>query len=194
MMSTETVTPARLGFGPWLLHGLRLMRSDMRRHGYFFAFVSAIWALALVRLFVYHVPVLPVLFNWTPSLPYKVAVVNYLSSSLARGDLVVYSFEGSAAHGAYPGLRHQALFKRVAGVAGDVVTVRGRDVFVNGVLVGRAKTHAFDRRPLDPIAPTVIPAGHLYVQGTGVDSFDSRYSISGLVREQDVKAKVVPVL
>lgn len=193
-MSTSTVTPTRLSLGSWLMFGVRQMRVDMRQRWYLFAVVALVWVLALVRLFVHHVPVLPVLFNWTPSLPYTVAAVNYWSSSLSRGDLVVYAFEGPAGQGAYPGLLHQALFKRVAGVAGDVVTVRGRDVFVNDVLVGRAKAHAFDRRPLDPIAPTVIPAGHLYVQGTSIDSFDSRYSLSGLVRVQDVKAKVIPIL
>ena len=104
------------------------------------------------------------------------------------------TLDGAAAHGPYPGLRGQALFKRVAGVAGDVITVQGREVFVNGQPVGRAKTHAFDRRELSPIAPTVIPAGHLYVQGTSADSFDSRYSLSGLVREQDVKSRVIPLL
>jgi conjugal transfer pilin signal peptidase TrbI len=86
------------------------------------------------------------------------------------------------------------VFVNGALVGRAVVTVQGRDVFVNGALVGRAKTHAFDRRPLEPIAPTVIPAGHLYVQGTSIDSFDSRYSMSGLVRVQDVKAKVIPIL
>ena len=193
-MSTSTVTPTRLSLGPWLMYGVRQMRADLRRRWFVFAVVGLVWALALVRLFVHHVPVLPILFNWTPSLPYKVAVVDYGSALLARGDLVVYSFEGPAGQGAYPGLRHQALFKRVAGVAGDVVTVQGRDVFVNGALVGRAKSHAFERRPLEPIAPTVIPAGQLYVQGTSIDSFDSRYSLSGLVRVQDVRAKVIPIL
>ncbi|HQR76548.1 MAG TPA: S26 family signal peptidase, partial [Burkholderiaceae bacterium] len=76
----------------------------------------------------------------------------------------------------------------------DVVTVRGREVFVNGEPVGLAKTHTFDRRPLEPIGPTVIPPGHLYVQGTSPDSFDSRYSMSGLVRVQDVKSRVIPLL
>ena len=60
--------------------------------------------------------------------------------------------------------------------------------------VGLAKTHTFDRRPLEPIDPTVIPAGHLYVQGTSPDSFDSRYSLAGLVRVQDVKSRVIPLL
>ena len=188
------MTSHRVGLGPWLLHGGRLMLHDLRRHRMVFALVAGVWVLALIRLFAHHVPVLPLLFNWTPSLPYKVAFVDYRSGAIVRGDLVVYAFEGPAAREAYPGLRHQALFKRVAGVAGDAVTVRGREVFVNGVSVGLAKTHTFDRRPLEPIDPMVIPAGHLYVQGTSPDSFDSRYSLAGLVRVQDVQSRVIPLL
>ena len=188
------MSTSRVGLSQWLLQGSRVVLFDLRRHWVMSVLVAAIWVLALVRLFAHHVPVLPLLFNWTPSLPHKVALVDFRSSSVDRGDLVVYAFEGPAGEKAYPGLRHQALFKRVAGVAGDVVTVQGRDVFVNGVLVGRAKTHAFDHRLLDPIAPTVIPAGHLYVQGTSPDSFDSRYSLSGLVRVQDVRSRVIPLL
>lgn len=187
------MTSLHIGLGPWLLHGIRQVLRDSRRHWFICALVAAIWVLALIRLFAHHLPVLPLLFNWTPSLPFKVVLVDYRSSAIGRGDLVVYAFEGPAGQLAYPGLRHQALFKRVAGVAGDVVTVQGRDVYVNGVPVGRAKTHAFDRRALDPIVPTVIPAGHLYVQGTGPDSFDSRYTLSGLVRVQDVKSRVIPL-
>ena len=188
------MTNLRVGLGPWLLHGARLLARDMRRHWLVFGAVGAVWVLALIRMFVHPLPVVPLLFNWTPSLPYKVAIADYRSGAVSRGDLVVYAFEGPAGEVAYPGLRHQALFKRVAGVEGDVVTVQGRDVFVNGAPVGRAKTHAFDRRELSPIAPTVIPAGHLYVQGTSADSFDSRYSLSGLVRVQDVKSRVIPLL
>ena len=76
---------------------------------------------------------------------------------------------------------------------GDTVTVSGRTVAINGQVVGTAKTHAFDRRPLDPIAPTVIPPGHYYVQGTSADSFDSRYRASGLVRAEQVLGTVVPL-
>lgn len=193
-MIAPDIAPPRRGPVSWLRAGARQLYADLRRRWYIAALLAAIWALALVRVFVHHVPVLPVLFNWTPSLPYKVAVVAYGSASLARGDLVIYAFEGPAGRSAYPGLRRQAFFKRIAGVAGDVVSVNGRDVFVNGAFVGRAKTRAFDRRPLEPIMATVIPHGQLYVQGTSVDSFDSRYSLSGLVRVQDVRAKVIPVL
>ena len=46
-------------------------------------------------------------------------------------------------------------------------------------VVGVAKTHSFNRRPLEPITDLVIPPGHYYVQGTSPDSFDSRYRASG---------------
>lgn len=191
-----TPGPSTVSLGPvaWLAHGCKLAAGDMRRHWYLFALVAGIWCLALIRLFVHHVPVVPLLFNWTPSLPYWIACVDYGATSVRRGDLVVYSFEGEAGERDYPGLRHQAFFKRVSGVPGDVITVNEREVFVNGVSVGRAKTHAHDRRPLEPIGATVIPPSFFYVQGTSADSFDSRYRSSGLVRAGDVKAKVQPLL
>lgn len=111
---------------------------------------------------------------------------------LQRGEFVIFSFAGEA-RTAYPGLDGQPFFKVVRGLPGDVVTVSDRTVSVNGVVVGTAKAQAFDRRPLEPIAPTVIPPGHYYVQGTGPDSFDSRYRSSGLVRAEQVLGTVVPL-
>lgn len=189
-MPFGTSAAALLG---WWVSGVRLLCADLKRRWVLFATVGAIWALALIRLFVHPMPVIPLLFNWTPSLPYHVVLVDRGSRSLARGDLIVYAFAGEAAEKDYPGLMRQAFFKRIAGVAGDSVTVNGRDVFVNDVHVGRAKTHTFDGRPLEPIEPTVISPAFLYVQGTGPDSFDSRYRSSGLVSVHDVAAKVRPL-
>jgi conjugal transfer pilin signal peptidase TrbI len=177
----------------WWAAGVCLLAVEMRRRWYLFVLVVAVWMLAIVRLFVHHTPILPLLFNWSASVPYRVVYVDYRSTTLTRGDLVVYAFEGEAARTNYPGLKDQPFFKRIAGVAGDTVTVADRDVFINGVSVGRAKTHTFDRRPLQPIEATVIPPGFLYVQGTSPDSFDSRYRASGLVAVGDVAAKVHPL-
>jgi len=178
----------------WLCTGARTVVADARRHWLVFAIFGAIWVLALTRVFVHHTPVLPILFNWTPSLPYRIVLVDRGPAPLGRGDLIVYAFDGEAADRDYPGLKRQPFFKRIVGVAGDVVTVDGRDVFINGLHVGRAKTHTFDRRPLEPIAPAVIPPGHVYVQGSSADSFDSRYRSSGLVSTADVVARVRPLL
>ena len=147
----------------WLCSGARTVIADARRHRLVFATIlavmGAIWALALTRVFVHHTPVLPVLFNWTPSLPYRILLVDHGPAPLVSGDLIVYAFDGEAAQRDYPGLKRQPFVKRIVGVAGDVVTVDGRDVFINGHHVGRARTHTFDRRPLEPIAPTAIPPG-----------------------------------
>ena len=183
---------ARVGLVPWLLHGARQVVRDMRRHRLVFSLVGAVWVLALVRTFVHPVPVVPLLFNWTPSLPYHVALMQFQQRPVRRGDLIVFAFAGEAqAH--YRGLRGQPFFKRVRGVPGDVVTVSDRTVFVNGEAVGRAKTHAYDGHPLAPIAPVVIPPGHYYVQGIGLHSFDSRYAESGLVRDGQVLGIVQPI-
>lgn len=164
----------------------------MKRRWYLYLPILAVWGFAYARLFVDPTPRTPVLFNWTPSLPYHVAVVQYGRQTVRRGDLVVFAFAGKAQQH-YPGLRNQPFFKRIRGLPGDEVSVEGREVFVNGEAVGLAKTHAFDRHPLSPIEPVVIPAGHYYVQGTSADSFDSRYHESGLVHEDQLLAVVVPL-
>ena len=184
---TPPVPPSR---PPWL--DLRGLFSHMLLRWYLYLPVFAVWAFAYARMFVDPTPRLPLLFNWTPSLPYHVAWMQSGAAPLQRGDLVVFRFEG-AAQTRYPGLRGQPFFKRVCGLPGDVVTVQDRIVQVNGASVGIAKTHAVDRHPLAPIAPLVIPAGHYFVQGTAPDSFDSRYRDSGLVRAEQVLGVGVPL-
>lgn len=164
----------------------------MRARWYLYLPIFAVWGFAYTRVFIDPTPHVPVLFNWTPSLPYSVALVRYGSHELQRGDYIVFAFAGEA-RAVFPGLSGQPFFKIVRGLPGDTVTVSERTVAVNGQVVGTAKTHAFDRRPLDPIAPVVIPKGHYYVQGTSVDSFDSRYRSSGLVRAEQVLGTVVPL-
>lgn len=164
----------------------------MRGRWFLYVPVFAIWGFAFARVFIDPTPRVPVLFNWTPSLPYHVALMQYGHAPVQRGDFIVFAFAGEAqAH--YRGLRGQPFFKRVRGLPGDVVSVQDRIVLVNAEPVGVAKTHAHDRHPLAPIAPMVIPPGHYYVQGTSPDSFDSRYRESGLVRAEQVLGVVVPI-
>ena len=132
---------------------------------YLYLPVFAVWAFAYARMFVDPTPRLPLLFNWTPSLPYHVAWMQSGAAPLQRGDLVVFRFEG-AAQTRYPGLRGQPFFKRVCGLPGDVVTVQDRIVQVNGASVGIAKTHAVrsppagaDRAAGDP-GRSLLRAGH----------------------------------
>lgn len=164
----------------------------LRRRWPLYLPIVAVWCFAYTRLFIDPTPRLPLLFNLTPSLPYRIALLQHSPRPLRRGDFIVFSFAGEA-QSRYPGLRGQPFFKIVRGLPGDTVAVADRQVAVNGENVGIAKTHAYDRRPLAPIAPTIIPPGHYYVQGTSPDSFDSRYRDSGLVRAEQVIGVVVPI-
>lgn len=156
------------------------------------ASVLLVWVLALLRLLADPTPRVPLLVNWSGSLPYRVAWLDTSRQTLQRGDLVVYRFAGPAITD-YPGLRAQPFFKRIAGLPGDQVTVQGRTVAINGVDVGTAKDRAWDRRPLQPIAPVTVPPGHFYAQGSSADSFDSRYRSSGLVRFDQVLGVARPI-
>ena len=164
-----------------------------RRRWYLYLILLVIWTLAYIRVFVDATPRLPILFNVSGSLPYSVAIVNYRAHGIHRGDFVIYAFDGPA-QAVFPELHHQPFFKIVRGIAGDAVTVQGRRVFVNGQDVGLAKTHTSVKHlRLDPIAETVIPPSYFYVQGTGPDSFDSRYSINGLVPARAILGVVIPL-
>ena len=74
----------------------------MRRRWYLYLPVFAIWGFAYARVFIDPTPRVPVLFNWTPSLPYSVALVNYGPHALQRGDYIVFAFAGEA-RSTYPG-------------------------------------------------------------------------------------------
>jgi conjugal transfer pilin signal peptidase TrbI len=167
----------------------------VRRRWYLYLPIFAIWGLAYARLFIDATPRLPVLFNWTPSLPYRIAWlvctaphppagVATSSSSLSMVRRRRVTRGGCAAS---PSSRSCGACRASA------VTVAGRHVAINGEEVGVAKLQAYDHSPLDPITPTVIPPGHYYVQGTSPDSFDSRYQASGLVRAEQVVGVVVPL-
>lgn len=184
--------PANVRMASAWRNSWRTTIADMRRRRYVYGPVLVIWVLALWRVLGDPTPHVPLLFNWTASLPYTVAVLQARPAELHRGDFVVYAFDGEGQK-FYPGLRRQPFFKRIAGVPGDHVTVVDRRVFINGVDVGWAKPQTFDHRSLQPISPMVIPPGHYYVQGTGADSFDSRYRLSGLVAAGQILSKVRPL-
>lgn len=165
---------------------------DIGKRWYLYGPVIAIWALAYIRLLIDPTPHVPLLFNWTPSLPYTVAWMDRGQAKYTRGNYVIFSFSGEAqTH--YPGLKKQPFFKIIRGVPGDVITLNDRNVLINGQPVGFAKPFAFDRRPLQPIQAGVIPDGYFYMQGTDANSFDSRYRSAGLVRAEYIIGAVTPI-
>ena len=127
------------------------------------------------------------LFNWTASLPYHVVRLHRGTTDFARGDLVVYRYEGEELMHLRKG---QRFFKRVVGLPGDRVSVEDRRVLVNGTDVGITKQYTLDGHRLEPLSPGLIPLDYFYVQGTHEMSFDSRYRESDLVHVSQIIGKV----
>ena len=82
--------------------------------------------------------------------------------------------------------------KTVRGVPGMRIEVdTDGTVHLDGVPIGRAKTHALDGRPLAAIAPGVIPAGRYYLHADHADSHDSRYAEIGVVPRDRILGRAV---
>lgn len=90
------------------------------------------------------------------------------------------------------GARHFAgerLMKRAAGCPGDMVVHDGRDVYLNGEFMGRAKERSRAGEPLKlgPAGP--VPFGHYFAAAPHPDSYDSRYGDLGFVPEAWVNGR-----
>lgn len=172
---------------------LQRWRQHLRQQRWAYAALSVIWLTWTTRLMGGYAPWTPLLVNLTPSLPFTVVLRDYWRRPpFQRGDYLVYRFDGPI-QAQFPGMKGQVLFKRVAGVAGDMVSVSGRRVLVNGRDVGLALRSAPRGVRLEPLAPGPIPPGQYYMAGSSADSFDSRYRQSGLVRQDQIIGLVHPL-
>lgn len=82
--------------------------------------------------------------------------------------------------------------KRLVGVPGDRVEVRGRQVLVNGAVVGEGLERDRLGQPIRLAKfETPIPPGQYYVALPHPRSFDSRYY--GYVRAADLRGVVTPI-
>ncbi|HGO6126537.1 signal peptidase I [Burkholderia cepacia] len=118
--------------------------------------------------------------NLTQSLPGTLYITR-IGEPVKRGDLVAFRWHGGAT---YP--RGVTFIKRVAGVAGDVVTIRAGVFYVNETVIGRAKPYTLAGVPLTPAAPGVIPNGRYFVSTPNPNSLDSRYALTGNISQADV--------
>lgn len=160
---------------------LRLLAQHARRHW-------VAWSIALTALVTLNTAAF---LRWnylTESLPHTLYLVLPYDRSPQRGQYYVFDFHGA---GPYPAGVH--FLKQVIGVPGDMIAVRGRQVFVNGLPAGTAKEFARSGFPLQTIRPGVIPPGYYYVYATHQDSFDSRYEQVGLVHESRFIGKAIPL-
>jgi signal peptidase I len=103
-----------------------------------------------------------------------------------RGDVVVFI---------YPEDRSKDFIKRVIGVEGDLVEIRGKKVYLNNEAIEDPYAH-FEEKDTpaggiyvrDNFGPVRVPAHHIFVMGDNRDkSYDSRFW--GFVNLDDVRGK-----
>lgn len=95
-----------------------------------------------------------------------------------RGDIVVFKF---------PEDPDKDFIKRIMGLPGETISVRNKEVFINGKKVSDPWAHYTERivlpegvQPRDNYGPVTVPKGHYFVMGDNRDqSYDSRFWFEG---------------
>ena len=77
--------------------------------------------------------------------------------------------------------------KRIAGAPGDLVEVKGDEVFVDGVRIGKAMTATRGGEPLQIIPEGVISPNHYFMAGETPSSLDSRYAFVGYIHRDRIQ-------
>ena len=120
------------------------------------------------------------MINASPSLPYWAIWLDRTGKPV-RGDLIVFAPPWSDLVTRHFGARPQPFGKRVLGIAGDRVTEKDREFFVNGKPVAFAKVTSRLGEPL-ALGPTgTIPTNCYFVGSEHKDGFDSRYAAIGWI-------------
>ena len=167
--------------------------------------IAALFVALILRTFVVHafkIPsgsMLPTLqigdqilvskFSYGVKIPFLMKTVIPVGDP-KRGDIVVFI---------YPRDRSKDFVKRVIGVAGDVVEIRNKRLYLNGVSsVDSHETHSDpliipgSMQPRDNFGPVKVPAGSVFVMGDNRDfSTDSRFW--GFVDVDDVLGKALVI-
>lgn len=155
-------------------------------HGHFRKF-WLLWVVPLAIVVVFQI-YFKVGINITNSLPQTVFLVTKFDQQLKRGNYLSFSWRG-----AFPYPEGVEFIKIVKGVPGDVVSYKGREVFINGEYVATAKQFSQSRMALELGPSGVIPEGKFFVYATHPDSLDSRYALTGFIDRTAVRGRAYPI-
>ena len=125
--------------------------------------------------------------NLTHSLPGTLYVV-HKGESFGKGDLVAFRWRGGAT---YP--RGTTFIKVVTGMPGDVVKRDGDRFWVGDQYIGVAKPKSKAGVPLTPATPGVIAQGEYFMATPSPDSLDSRYALTGNIKQYEVIGKAYAI-
>lgn len=156
---------------------LNLVKGNFRKHWYYYV------APVVVALIFNQYAMIGI--NVTDSLKDKAFLTVKGNFTPERGDKISYRWHGG---GGYP--EGSMFVKIVRGVPGDVVSRKGQDFFINDEYVGTAKEISRTGKPLEAGPVGTIPPGHYFVSTPHPDSLDSRYAITGWIKQEAIRGKV----
>lgn len=131
-------------------------------------------------------------WNLSESLPQHFFLIE-LGVQPTKGDFIAFKWvkDDTTPMNPYP---YGTIFvKLLEGVAGDVVVEKDREFFIDAKSLGHAKPLSKKGQPLEVGYTGVIPDGAFYVRGTHRDSLDSRYSLLGLVKKENVLGRAIAI-
>lgn len=129
--------------------------------------------------------------NQTPSLPYTLFIIE-LNHMVKDGGYVAFKW-----HNGEPYPNGYTFIKRLVAKPGETVTRKGTDFIIGDlVLVGKniglSKINLYPNKQLKE-GENIIPFNKIFVAGDHEYSLDSRYSLLGLVDNNDIIGNAYPI-
>lgn len=125
--------------------------------------------------------------NLTNSLPYKLFVINKISTP-SVGNYI--SFKAPIESG-LPA--NTIITKQILAGPGDTVNIQNGHFYINNEWVAHAKPYSLKGEPLIMGPEGKLKQGQYYVSGQHPDSLDSRYQKMGWIYDEQIVAVAYPI-
>lgn len=159
------------------------LRTHMQRYWAAYLFGPACLIASIQWVGIYY----GIYVNISPSLPNAIFIV-HKGEPVTRGDHIVFKWRGGGPYDA-----GTPFCKIVAGVKGDVVERQGRAFYINSKFVGNAKPISSEGKPLELAGVGIIGTNEYYVMAPHPDSLDSRYKLTGWVKQDAIIGRAYPL-
>ena len=125
--------------------------------------------------------------NLTPSLPYKIFLINK-NEQPRRGQLIAFKWKGGLGYA--PGV---TMIKKVIAQGGDVIQRRGYDFYIDLDYFVHVNPQILQQKKLDLAASGIVKPDQYFVLATHPTSLDSRYRQFGNVQQHEVIGRAYPI-